>query len=144
VSSFESFFIPSVSNPAKLIREISSPSQMNFVRLAKFIKLQEKTTIHTDNFNGAKVTFHNKFANPIACLLIAMIGAPLGILPRRSSSSWNYIILSIIIFQFYISQSIFNSLAEASRLAPFIAAWLPNFVLFVIAFFIIRKKARTA
>ena len=144
VSSFESFFIPSTSTPAKLIREFSNPSEMNFIRLANFIRLQENTTIHTDSFNRAKVTFHNKFANPIACLLIAMIGAPLGILPRRSSSSWNYIILSVIIFQFYISQSVCNSLAESSRITPSIAAWFPNFVLFVIAFFIIRNKARTA
>ncbi len=144
ISSFESFFIPSTSNPAKLIREISRPKEMNFVKLLNFIRLQENTTIHTDDFNEAKVIFHNKFAHPLACLLIALIGAPLGILPRRSSSSWNYIILAIIIFQFYISQSVFSSLAEANRLPPFIAAWFPNLVLLIIAFFIIQKKAKTA
>ena len=144
ISSFDVFFIPSSSTPAKLIRELNKPDEMNFFKLMKFLELQKDATFHTDDYNEARVTFHNKFAQPIACLLIALIGAPLGILPRRSSSSWNYIILAIIIFQFYISQSVCNSLAEVDKISPFIAAWIPNFVLLVIALFIIRLKARMA
>lgn len=144
VSSFEQFFIPSSSTPAKLIKEISKPGEMNFVRLQRFIALQADSTIHTDDYNEAKVTFHEKFAKPISCILIALIGAPLGILPRRSSSGWNYVILSFIIFQFYMTQSVCASLAEANRIMPFLAAWLPNIVLFLVALFIIRQKAKLA
>ena len=144
VSSFDVFFIPSSSTPAKLIREISKPGEMNFIRLQRFIALQKKSTIHTDDYNEAQVTFHGKFSRPIACLLIALIGAPLGILPRRSSSGWNYVILAFIIFQFYMSQSVCNSLAEAGKLTPLFAAWFPNIVLFLIALFIIRQKVKLA
>ena len=144
VSSFDQFFIPSTSTPAKLIKEISKPGEMNFIRLQRFLELQRNSTIHTDDYNEAYVAFHGKFSRPIACLLIALIGAPLGILPRRSSSGWNYVILSFIIFQFYMSQSVCNSLAEANKLAPFFAAWLPNIVLFLVAVLIIRQKTRLA
>lgn len=142
VSSFDNFFIPSSSTPAKLIREINKPDEMNFFRLWHFIELQKDAIINTDDYNEARVVLHNKFARPVACLLIALVGAPLGILPRRSSSSLNYIILAIIIFQFYITQSVCLSLAEAGRLLPFIAAWFPNIVLVLIALFIIRQKMR--
>lgn len=142
ISSFDVFFIPSGSTPAKLIRELSKPKEMNFVKLWNFLELQKDSTINTDDYNEARVAFHSKFAQPFACLLIALIGAPLGILPRRSSSSFNYVILSVIIFQFYMTQSVFNSLAEANRIMPFIAAWLPNLILFLIAIYIIRLKAR--
>ena len=144
VSSFEEFFIPSGSTPAKLIKEINKPGEMNFVRLQRFIALQRDSTIHTGDYNEACVTFHGKFAKPIACLLIALIGAPLGILPRRSHSGWNYIILSFIIFQFYMTQSVCNSLAEANKLTPIFAAWFPNIVLLLIAVFIIRQKVKLA
>lgn len=144
VSSFKEFFIPSDSTPAKLIREISRPEEMNFFKLRHFIALQKENTIHTDDYKEALVAYHDKFARPFACLLIALIGAPLAILPRRSSSSWNYIILAIIIFQFYVMQSICVSLAEASRITPFIAAWFPNLILLIIAFSIIRWKVRMA
>lgn len=144
VSSFNSLFIPSSSTPAKLIRELSKPKEMNFVRLMNFLNVQKYSTIQTYDFKKALVAFHNKFANPVSCLLIALIGAPLGILPRRSGSSWNYIILALIIFQFYISQSVCLSLAEANRLLPLIAAWLPNCVLLVIAAVIIKYKTKTA
>ena len=144
VSSFETFFIPSGSTPAKLIRELSKPKEMNFFKLWRFLQLQKDLTINTDDYNEGRVAFHNKFAQPFACLLIALIGAPLGILPRRSSSSWNYIILAIIIFQFYVSQSVCLSLAETNRVAPFLAAWFPNTVLLAIALLIIRLKTRFA
>ena len=144
VSSFDEFFIPSGSTPAKLIREISKPSEMNFFKLWRFLALQKDATINTDDYYEAQVAFHNKFAGPIACLLIALIGAPLGILPRRSSSSWNYIILAIIIFQFYVTQSVCLSLAESNKLMPFLAAWFPNVVLLLMALIIIRLKARMA
>lgn len=144
VSSFDVFFIPSGSTPAKLIKEIGKPGEMNFMRLQRFINLQKKSTIHTDDYNEARVMFHGKFARPIACLLIALIGAPLGILPRRSTSGWNYVILAFIIFQFYMTQSVCNSLAEASKLTPLFAAWFPNIVLFIIALFIIRQKTKLA
>ena len=144
VSSFKEFFIPSSATPAKLIRELSKPKEMNFLKLKTFLDLQKDSTINTSDYYEALVAFHNKFAGPIACLLIALIGAPLGILPRRSSSSWNYIILAIIIFQFYVSQSVCSSLAESNRLSPFFAAWFPNIVLLIIALFIIRQKARMA
>jgi len=142
VSSFEEFFIPSDSTPAKLIREISRPDEMDFFKLNRFISMQRKNTIHTDDFKEALVAFHNKFSRPLACLLIALVGAPLAILPRRSSSSWNYVVLAIIVFQFYMTQSICSSLAEAGRLAPFIASWFPNVILFIIASFIIWRKSR--
>lgn len=142
VLSFDIFFIPSSSTPAKLIREIGKPKEMNFIRLARFLDLQKDSTINTDDYNEARVTFHTKFAQPLACLLIALIGAPLGILPRRSSSSWNYIFLAIIIFQFYMLQSVCNSLAEANKLAPLFAAWFPNIVLLLLALLIIRLKTR--
>ena len=144
VSSFDTFFIPSGSTPAKLIKEIARPREMNFIRLKRFLSLQEENTIHTDDYNEASVTFHGKFARPIACLLIALIGAPLGILPRRSGSGWNYVILAFIIFQFYMSQSVCDSLAEAGKMSPFIGAWFPNIVLAIVAGFIIRQKARIA
>lgn len=142
VSSFDVFFIPSSSTPAKLIREISKPNEMNFFKLWTFLALQKNSTINTDDYYEARVAFHNKFAGPIACLLIALIGAPLGILPRRSSSSWNYIILAIIIFQFYVSQSVCLSLAESNKLLPFVAAWFPNLVLLLVGLIIIKQKTR--
>lgn len=144
VSSFDVFFVPSTSTPAKLIRELARPHEMNFLKLAYFLRLQKYTTIHTDDYKEAVVALQNKFARPFACLLIALVGAPLGILPRRSRSSWNYIILSIIIFQFYITQSVCTSLAESGRLIPFFAAWIPNIVLATIGGFIIWRKSRLA
>lgn len=144
VSSFDEFFIPSGTTPAKLIKDIGDPNLTNFAKLWKTLKMQEDTTIHTDEYFEARVQFHRKFARPVACILIALVGAPLGILPRRSSSTWNYVFLAMIIFLFYMTQSICNSLAEAGRMLPFVAAWFSNMVLFGISILIILRRSRMA
>ncbi len=144
ISSFDTFFIPSGTTPSKLLKELSKPGEMNFVKLRKFINLQNNDSFKTDDYNLALVTFHKKFSQPLACLLIALVGAPLGILPRRSSSSLNYVALAIIIFQYYMMQSICFSLAENSQMPSIVAAWLPNIVLLIIGLLIIREKAKLA
>lgn len=144
ISSFDTFFIPSGSTPSKLLKEIGKPGEMNFIKLASFLQLQKNERFTTDSYNTALVTFHKKFSQPLACILIALVGAPLGILPRRSISTLNYIFLAMIIFQYYMMQSICLSLAENSQMSPFLASWLPNIVLLMIALFIVRQKAKLA
>lgn len=143
VSEFAYLFIPSDATPAKLIKEIADPRLMNFVRLWKYLDLHDNT-IETSDFLEAKVAFHKKFSGPVACLLIALVGAPLGILPRRSSSNWNYVVLAMIIFQYYITQSTCTSIAETGKMDPFLAAWIPNVILLLISFVLIYRRSKTS
>lgn len=129
VSNFNATFIPSGLNPNKILKKISKFRDMNFLELYKFIDLHEGGNIDTGKLNEAKTRFHNKFAYPFACLFLAIIGAVLGVTGRRRTVNWGYIFLGLVVFVFYMSQTIFTSFGDSGKMDAFVAVWLPNFIL---------------
>ncbi len=133
VSTFDSTFVPSKLNPKKILDKISKFKDLNFIELGKFIALHDDGSIETSKIHEAWTKFHNKFAYPISCILLAIIGACLGLVGRRQTINWGYILLGLVVFVFYMSQTIFSSFGESGRLDPFISVWIPNFIMFLMA-----------
>ena len=73
-------------------------------------------------------------------MILAIIGALLGLSAKRQSVNWNYILLGLIVFSFFMSQAIFNSFGDSGRMSAFMAMWMPNFFLMFIAYFIYQYK----
>ncbi len=133
VTNFEHTLIPSSLNPNEILKKLTKLNELNFVGLYHFIKLHESDGIYTDKLNSVKAQFYNKFAYPVSCLILAVIGACLGIVGRRRVVNWGYIALGLIVFVFYMSQTIFDSYADSGRIEPSIAVWIPNLILAGIA-----------
>ncbi len=133
VSNFKETLIPSGVNPNELLKKISKVRDMNFLALKNLIDSHEKNGIHTDNLDDMKTKFFNKFAYPISCVFVALIGACLGISSRRRQVTWGYIALGMVVFVFYMSQTMFDSFGSSGRIEPAIAVWIPNLILSLIA-----------
>jgi lipopolysaccharide export system permease protein len=129
VTNFETTLIPSSLNPNEILKKLTKLNELNFIGLYQFIKLHERDGLYTSNLNSVKAQFYNKFAYPFACLILAVIGACLGIVGRRRVVSWGYVALGLIVFVFYMSQTIFDSYADSGRIEPAIAVWMPNLIL---------------
>ncbi len=140
VSHFSSSFVPSGINPGLLIKEFTSLNDYNFIGLLKFIN-QHGQTLETSDLSPAKTKFHTKFAYPASCVFLALIGASLGISSRRKVINLGYIAIGLIVFVFYMSQTIFSSFGDSGRLEPALAAWLPNIVLAIIAGLCVSYRA---
>jgi lipopolysaccharide export system permease protein len=143
ISNFQKTFIPSGLNPRKILKKISHVREMNFMELAAYIKTHEEGNIETDTLSRAKTSFHSKFAYPVSCIFLAIIGACLGITARRAVINWGYVMLGLIVFIFYMSQSTFDSFGDSGRIEPFISMWIPNLILGSIALTIYLYKARS-
>lgn len=133
VTNFEHTLIPSSLNPNEILKKLTKLTELNFMGLYEFIKLHEHDKIYTSNLNSVKAQFYNKFAYPVSCLILAVIGACLGIVGRRRAVNWGYIALGLIVFVFYMSQTIFDSYADSGKIEPAIAVWIPNIILGLIA-----------
>jgi LPS export ABC transporter permease LptG/LPS export ABC transporter permease LptF len=72
---------------------------------------------------------HKKFSIPAACLVFGLIGLALGATNRRDGKLASFVIGVAIVFVYYILLYLGQSLAKGHVLAPWLAAWLPNFVL---------------
>lgn len=133
VTNFRETLIPSSMNPQEIMKEISNVRDMNFLKLRNYIQKHEKGGIYTDKLNEFRTKYLNKYSYPVSCILLAIIGACLGITARRRAVNWGYILLGLVVFVFYMSQTVFDSFGQSGRIDPMLSVWMPNFILALIA-----------
>ncbi len=91
------------------------------------------------NIRRHKVEWNRKFSLSFACLVMFMIGAPLGSIIRKGGLGLP-LLLSIILFVvFHVSSMGGEKMAEKGVLEPVIGIWLPNFILLPLGIFLLIK-----
>jgi LPS export ABC transporter permease LptF/LPS export ABC transporter permease LptG len=88
------------------------------------------------------IEFHNRFALPTACLVLAMVGIPLGLSSKKSGKSGGFVLTIVLVFVYYFVSLIGVSLAKQGRVSPIFGAWLANLVFFAAALFLLWQAER--
>ena len=76
----------------------------------------------------SRIELHTRLALPLACVLLAMAGLPLGITSRRTAKSAAVVLTAAIAFLYWIGLISCIGLARQGTLPPGIAVWLPNLI----------------
>jgi lipopolysaccharide export system permease protein len=80
--------------------------------------------------------FHRRLALPFSCLLLGLVGAPLGALFRQSGRMAGMTLGLGVFLTYYIVLSAGKGLGENGLLSPFLAIWLPNLLTGMVAVFL--------
>jgi lipopolysaccharide export system permease protein len=140
ILQFKTLVIPGIKNAQKaLVSSEISPKEMNMFELARYVDILKESNAVT---NDLLVRLYQKITQPLACLIVALAGAPLGLLARRSRSNIGLIYSAVVVFLYYVLQSSSGALGEAGRISPLLAAWLPNIVIGALGFGILYFKAK--
>ncbi len=75
------------------------------------------------------VEFHERLAVPLACIVFAILGVPLGIRPPRSGKFANVSLGVAIVLIYYLCVSAGESLGRSGAVPPFLAIWSWNILL---------------
>jgi LPS export ABC transporter permease LptG/LPS export ABC transporter permease LptF len=75
------------------------------------------------------MALHRKFSIPVACLVFGLIGLALGATNRRDGKLASFVIGVGVIFVYYVVLWTGQSMAKGAIVPPWLAVWLPNFVL---------------
>lgn len=86
---------------------------------------------------------YNKLALPMMSVLFVLIGVPLAVTPPRVRVNRGFLFSIGIIFLYYIVKALSVALGEACIIPPFLATWLPNFVIGGMGAYWFYKKAYT-
>lgn len=78
------------------------------------------------------VEYHMKTAIPYASLILAMIALPLTCYLSRSGWIWGVISSFLLILAYFFLQVVFRSFGQNHILSPWMAAWGPNIIFFVV------------
>ena len=89
-----------------------------------------------------KIEWHHKIVLSIACLVLFLIGAPLGSIIRKGGLGTPLIFAIIFFMVFYFSTTIGEKLANENTLTPFTGMWLATFLLFPLGVFLTYKAMR--
>lgn len=88
------------------------------------------------------IELHRRFALPTACLVLALVGIPLGLSSKKSGKSGGFVLTILLVFAYYVVSLIGVSLARQGRIAPWLGAWLADIVFFGLAAFLLFQAER--
>ncbi len=95
-----------------------------------FDQLRARTHQPRDR-QAALVELHYRFALPVAAIVLALVGIPLGMSTRKGGKSVGLILALTLVFVYYILMGFGRSFAMQGRVSPVIGLWLAN-VLFAL------------
>ncbi len=94
------------------------------------------------NLRRHKIEWHRKITLSLACLVLFLIGAPLGSIIRKGGLG-TPLIFSIVFFMvFYFSSTTGEKFAKENSLSPFFGMWMATFILLPIGLFLTYKALR--
>jgi lipopolysaccharide export system permease protein len=85
---------------------------------------------------------HKRLSVPFACILLGLIGAPLGIRRSRLGKSAGIAIALLVFLIYFIILSGATNLAETGTLPAYQAYWAPNILMTVAALMFIIKRGQ--
>lgn len=111
-------------------------SEMNRRELATYIARFQRSGLKVLSF---VVDYHMKLSLPMACLVLALFGAPLA-LRAKGGRSFGIVVSLVVMLFYYISVAISRSLGMNEFLPPLVAAWIVN-IIFALAGFVLLREA---
>ncbi|MGO9515480.1 MAG: LPS export ABC transporter permease LptG [Candidatus Korobacteraceae bacterium] len=98
---------------------------------------------HTSGPDGKRflIELHNRFAFPAACLVLMLVGVPLGVASRRGGKSSGFIFTILLVFVYYFLSSTGIALGHQNKLPAFLAVWSANLLFAVTGTFLLWQMA---
>jgi len=87
------------------------------------------------------IELNRRFAYPVACLVLMLIGVPLGTAARRGGKSGGMIFTLLLVLVYYLLSNFGIAWAKQGRLPAFAGVWLANFVFAAAGLFLLSQLA---
>jgi lipopolysaccharide export system permease protein len=126
--------------PNELRKDDYLKDKLTTPELIAFIRKEEERG--TEGLNTYKVERYRRTATPAAVLLLTLIGAVIASRKNRGGSGMHLALGIAIASLFIVSDRFSTVFAIKGNFPPIIAAWLPNFVFAVVAFWLYRRTPK--
>jgi len=88
------------------------------------------------------IEFHRRFALPTACLVLALVGIPLGLSSKKSGKSGGFVLTILLVFAYYVVSLVGVSLARQGRVSPWFGAWMADLVFLALGLFLLIRAEK--
>ena len=88
------------------------------------------------------IEFHRRFALPTACLVLALVGFPLGISAKKGGKSTGFVLTVVLVFAYYFVSLLGVSLARQGKVPVSAGVWLADIVCLALGVFLIWRSEK--
>lgn len=96
---------------------------------------------HGKNARLYQIEFQKRLAYPAACLVLLLVGVPLGISSRRGGKSAGFVLTIALVFIYYFLSSTGTALARQDKIPVFLGVWEANIVFALFGLVLLRQMA---
>jgi LPS export ABC transporter permease LptF/LPS export ABC transporter permease LptG len=112
--------LPPVVQPA---RESVPVAQLGTSEL-----LRRARTAGKDLSRNYQIEFHRRLALPTACLVLVLIGIPLGLSARKGGRGTGFVLTIVLVFIYYFLSILGVAMARSGKVPPAAGVWMANIV----------------
>ncbi len=123
-------------NVNQSIRNVAGSIRISNESLINTLKDKER------NLRKHKIEWHRKIVLSLACIVLFLIGAPLGSIIRKGGLGTPLIFAIVFFMIYYFSSTAGEKFAKENTLSPFAGMWLATFFLLPVGLFFIYKAMR--
>lgn len=111
--------------------------EMDTVPLLRLVQSKPRTETL-----DARLELNQRLALPFACLLLALVGVPLGVSRRKAGKSAAFVVTVLLAFLYYMSMISLQQMARRGGLPVELAAWGPNLIFVLLAAILLMRLER--
>jgi LPS export ABC transporter permease LptG/LPS export ABC transporter permease LptF len=97
----------------------------------------------TADARAARIELNIRFSYPLACLVLMLIGVPLGLSSRRGGKSTGVVLTLFLVFAYYLLSNIGVELAKSGKLSPVLGVWAANLIFTAFGILLLQQLAGT-
>ena len=88
------------------------------------------------------IEFHRRLSLPTACVVLALVGIPLGLSSKKGGKSAGFVLTIVLVFAYYSVSLVGVSLARQGKLPPGLGVWLADIAFFLGGAFLLWRAER--
>jgi LPS export ABC transporter permease LptG/LPS export ABC transporter permease LptF len=88
-----------------------------------------------------RIELQRRYAYPSACLVLILVGVPLGISSKRGGKSAGFVLTIVLVFVYYFLSSTGVALARQNKLPVFAGVWMANLLFGISGVFFLRQMS---
>jgi len=127
-------------SPEEFKRRDNAVEAMNLPELNRFIKRQKMQG--ASNLNEILIEKHKRFSFPFSTFILTLIGVSVSSKKVKGGIGMQIGIGLLISFAYILFLQFSSQFAISGAFSPFVAAWIPNVLFFVIAIFLYRMAPK--
>src|SRR6185437_12698859 len=90
---------------------------------------------------AARIELQSRFSYPFACLVLMLIGVPLGLSSKRGGKSGGVVLTLLLVFAYYLVFNLGVAFAKSGKLSPFLGVWSANIVFTLFGLLLLQQLA---